>query len=176
MNDFTLRISSAPVRYQSILKEADITAGDREKSGNGLIDTDEEKLAAAKAIYEFNQIYVSELSVQQAEERLRAALLETPHPAGIPVPVMSGSGAVSPHFSMVEAPITAGRKVVVQSNEVTDDSSPATPQSVPQLNLGRLNDLIQSKGHPANAPCPVCLGSRVMVMDPMANAPVIAGK
>jgi hypothetical protein len=174
MSDFTLRISSAPVRYQSILKEADIAAGDREKSGNGLIDTDEEKLAAAKAIYEFNQIYVSELSVQQAEERLRAALLEAPHPAGIPVPVMSGSGEASPHFSMAEAPIAAGCKVVVQSNEVTDDSSPAAPQSVPQLNLGRLNDLIQSKGHPTNVTCPSCLGQRTLVL--MANAPVIAGK
>ncbi|MDR1452850.1 MAG: hypothetical protein LBJ25_02605 [Candidatus Margulisbacteria bacterium] len=138
MSSLSLDILSARPQYQPILRQADAIEG--QKSNNGLIDTDEEKLAAAKNVSEIAEAKFSGVSAEEADAYLRFVV-------GVVAP---------PHPAAAWAPITVGRRtLVLQSNGA---NTPAESRSV-----SRLGESLKRAAHNPGVNCPTCPGSRLLV-------------
>ncbi|MDR2431740.1 MAG: hypothetical protein LBD99_05765 [Candidatus Margulisbacteria bacterium] len=112
MSELKISISNAATRHQAALRQADTTASaDKAKTGNGIIDTDEEMLAAADRVSEIADSKFTGSSAQEAEAYLRRMVLgKTPQTAVFytPAPKSSAGIIAGAHSAGAECPICVG--------------------------------------------------------------------
>jgi hypothetical protein len=160
MSSLTINIAQSPEVYRAALNRADTTvSAEKTKTGNGLIDTAEEKLAAAQNVSEIAEAKFSGVSAEDADAYLRSVVgVMVWHPAMGQTPITAGRGQIN----------TQSPRQIINPRPVSTVKGTVSERPGEEDNGSLLFDVLKrDQRHPGNhypgCQAPICVGIRSVV-------------